>query len=565
MGSREAEAPLGYPRPQLFRDSFISLDGPWEYAFSYESSHPRYFEKGLIVPFSPEVTPGIKRTLKPGEHLFCRKVFSLPKDFVKDLVILRFEAVDQVAKVYLNGNYLGRHVGGYLPFSFEISRFLRESNELVVDVEDDTDASWHARGKQSLKPHGIWYRGQSGIWLPVWLESVPSSYVKSLRITPLYDLRSVRITVVSDVDETAEIILEGRTVETKTNTEKTIPVRDFHPWSPDDPHLYEFSVELGKDKVRSYFGMRKIEVRRGKDGISRIFLNDKPVFLSALLDQGYYGESLLTPPGDEAMIRDIEFAKKLGYNALRKHVKIEPRRWYYHCDRLGMLVLQDFVNGGTAYKFGTIVLPLFTGINKKDDDYGRFGRLDEEGRKEFIAEAEATVRHLYNYPSIIYWTIFNEGWGQFDADEIAELIRKIDGTRLIDEASGWHDQKGGDVSSRHVYFHRFRFRKDPDRADVLSEFGGYALFLPGHGAPKKAFGYRKFKSKGSLTKAIVRLYERDVIPNVKKGLSGAVYTQLSDVETELNGLVTNDRKEEKVDAEAMRRINGKIQEALGEK
>ena len=422
-----------------------------------------------------------------------------------------------------------------------------------------TDTSWHTRGKQKIRKGGIWYTPQSGIWQTVWLESVPEEYISGLHILPLYDEAAVEITVYSDVERPCTARMGLVVAQGETNKPFRMSVQGFTPWSPENPHLYGFSVKMGEDMVESYFGMRKVELREDENGIKRLFLNDKPYFHNGVLDQGYWPDGLYTAPSDEAMIADIQTMKDMGFNMLRKHIKIEPLRWYYHCDRLGMLVWQDMVNGGGKYDPLTVTAPLFTGINIKDDRYARFARQSEEGRRQFRRELDDMINHLFNCVSIVLWVPFNEGWGQFDAAETAEHIRIMDSSRLIDHASGWHDQGAGDVYSRHVYFRPYRFKADDKgRAAALTECGGYSLRIEGHSEKSGEFGYNKLKNADELMAAYRKLYEQELIPSIEKGLSAIVYTQLSDVEGETNGLLTYDREVIKLPVEEIARINRRV-------
>lgn len=379
------DCPLAeYPRPQLVRDSYICLNGPWRYALSQDGSLPQSFDGTIIVPFSPESElSGADFKLNPNEHLFYKRCFTLDKDFNQGRVILHFGAVDQWARVSLNGSVVGEHLGGYTAFSFDITDYLADDgNELLVEVVDLSDTSYHSRGKQKTNRGGIWYTAQSGIWQTVWLESVPRDYIKSLKIVPLYDKSKVHIEAEveteSEVPSNAVAHVFGRDYSLPCD----IALDSFESWSPQNPRLYDFSVTLGQDKVNSYFAMRKFSVQADDKGKKRLFLNNAPYFHHGLLDQGYYSDGLYTPPSDEAMIFDIQTAKSLGFNMLRKHIKIEPLRWYYHCDRLGMLVWQDMINGGGAYSAFTISAPLVTGISLKDNRYRLFARQDERGRQQ---------------------------------------------------------------------------------------------------------------------------------------------------------------------------------------
>lgn len=549
-----------YPRMQMMRESYVCLNGEWDYIISTSDDIPHTFFGKIIVPFSPEAPLSkVNRIVQPDEFIIYRRTFKLDEGFNRGKVFLHFQAVDQIAKVYLNEHYLGEHVGGFLPFSFAIEDYLQEVNTLIVIVKDYSDTSYHSRGKQKIKRGGIWYTPQSGIYMPVWLESTPKEYISSLKITPLFDEGKVEITVLSPADKEIKINFEKRTILASSNTPTKVEITDFHPWTVDDPYLYKFSVMLGDDKVESYFGMRKIAIGLDEQGHKRICLNNKPLFQSGLLDQGYYHDGLLTPSSDKAYIDDIMFAKNLGFNMLRKHIKIESPRWYYHCDRLGMLVWQDFVNGGGQYPFLTTVIPVVLHVHSKDDNYKKFARVDEQGRKEFLKEAKETINLLYNSPSIVLWTIFNEGWGQFDAEKTLAMCRELDHTRLFDHASGWHDQGVGDFRSEHIYFRKYTYQPDKhERAGILSEFGGYHLRIAEHAFSQKDFGYKRMKSVDELTDAIVNLYEKEIIPAAKVGLSAAVYTQLSDVEDELNGLITYDRQVVKIKPSLIKKFNYKL-------
>ena len=559
------ELPLSeYPRMQLVRDSYMCLNGEWDYVIKNTEDLPKHFLDKIIVPFSPEAPLSkVNRVLKPDEYLIYRRFFNLPNGFNKGRVFLHFTAVDQSAKVYLNNHYLGEHIGGFLPFSFEIQEYLKAENELVVIVQDQSDTSYHSRGKQKLKRGGIWYTPQSGIYLPVWLESTPNEYISSLKITPLFDDKKVEIIVKANIESDVVIEIEKRVISGMSNTPITIDLDNMHPWTVDDPYLYKFKVRLKDDEVASYFGMRKISIALDERGKKRFFLNNKPLFQSGLLDQGYYQDGLLTPPSDKDYIDDIMLAKKLGFNMLRKHIKIEAPRWYYHCDRLGILVWQDFVNGGSDYSFLSTVVPVLVQKHSKDNQYKKFGRLDQAGREEFINEARQTIDLLYNSPAVVLWTIFNEGWGQFDAEKVFEEMSKLDPTRLFDHASGWHDQGIGAIKSDHVYFRKYKYQDDKlGRARILSEFGGYQLRVDGHAFNDKNFGYKRMKNSEQLTDAFIRLYQQEIVPAAKEGLAASVYTQLSDVEDELNGLVTYDRQVIKVKAGLIRKINYKLTKGL---
>lgn len=558
-----------YPRPQLRRDSYLNLNGRWQYAIRAGGGAPEAFDGEIIVPFSPEsLLSGVGRQVGPEDTLWYQRTFSLPEGFRRDRVLLHFGAVDQVCKVFVNGELAGEHQGGYLPFALDITDSLAEGeNILALAVTDRTSLSRHAYGKQSFTPGGIWYTPQSGIWQTVWLESVPANYVESLKITPLYDEKRVRLVIRAGDPEGAnvvvrkagEVIAEDWYDGSKDCLELLIRDEHFRPWTPEDPFLYDVTASLkGGDTVEGYFAMRKFGAAE-VDGRKVLALNGRPIFMSGVLDQGYWSDGLYTAPSDEAMVYDIETMKDLGFNMLRKHIKIEPLRWYYHCDRLGMIVWQDLPSGGGRQSpMVTQVLP-FLGVHLKDKDCRRFGREDEESRDQFVQDLYDTVELLYNTPSLAVWVPFNEGWGQFDSLQITQLLWEEDPTRLVDHASGWHDQGGGDFKSRHVYFRPVKLRHDGDRVLALTEFGGYSMAVPGHCASEKLFGYKMYHTAGDLMEAYLRLYQEEVIPHMEeRGLSAAVYTQLSDVEEEVNGILTYDRRLCKLDKAEVRRVNRRL-------
>ena len=542
-----------YPRPQMRRGSFINLNGEWDYAFTAAGEkQPEKWQGKILVPFSPESElSGVGRRLMPDEYLWYRRDWVRPED-MSGRVILHFGAVDQSCTVYINGLRAYRHRGGYLPFEFDATGFLsKEVNELTLSVRDVSDTSFHSRGKQSSSRGGIWYTPQSGIWQTVWAECIPKDCVKKLRITPNYDGAYVEVSADTVGESKASAIFDGQLYPLPAK----IPVPDFEPWTPENPRLYEFSVVCGEDKVYSYFAMRKFSVEEDEKGVKRLFLNNEPLFHNGLLDQGYWPDGLYTAPTDEALAYDIRVAKSMGYNMLRKHIKVEPLRWYYHCDRLGMLVWQDMPCGGGSYNPVVVSAPLLTGSHMKDSAYGMFGRGDTAGRSEFKAELAEMVKHLYNCPCIAMWVIFNEGWGQFDAEKMHDFVRSMDDTRTIDHASGWHDQHIGQVRSDHVYFKKYSFKPDKyGRAVLLSEFGGYAHKVIGHCFSKKDFGYKKFEMPAQLEIGLEELYQQQIRPAVDQGLAAAVYTQISDVEEEVNGLLTYDRKVAKIAPEIMQKI-----------
>ena len=561
-----------YPRPNLKRESYINLNGYWNYAITKLSTIPRVYDGQILVPFSPESTiSGVNKRLNPDEYLWYYREFDSPIAKPNERLILHFGGVDHTATIFINQCEITTHHGGYLPFSIDITDYICENkNTLILRVEDPTDSSYHSRGKQKLKPGGMFYTPASGIWQTVWMECVPNHFIKDLIITPLFDLKSVRIKIVTNDDnaflaqqETMDLFIYSENhmiVNTcyRNTLEKTIELSLIHPWTPDNPFLYDIKITYGNDSITSYFAMRKFSSCSDEHGILRLFLNNEPFFHNGLLDQGYWPESLYTPPSDAAMIFDILKAKNLGFNMLRKHVKIEPLRWYYHCDRIGMLVWQDMINGGSSYHmwFVTYVPTFLTSLSKriKDNNYSLFSRKDPLGRAEFLKETKETIQLLYNFPCISMWVLFNEGWGQFDAIKVTKYVRKLDNTRTIDSTSGWFDQDTGDVKSLHIYFTPLRFKKEL-RTVVLSEFGGYALKIKKHSYSNRLYGYRIYRNKQSLQKAYSKLYYNKIIPGIKDGLSACVYTQLTDIEDEINGLMTYDRKIIKINEDEVRHIN----------
>lgn len=561
----DREHPLPeYPRPQLRRESFLNLNGVWDYAITASGEEPEVWDGEIVVPFSPEAPlSGAARGPAKDEHLHYRRSFTLPEGFQKSRVLLHFGAVDQIAEVFVNGVSAVKHSGGYWPFSADITNLLREGeNVLRVTVRDNADDPTFAYGKQRYKRGGMWYTAQSGIWQTVWLESVPEIYVKSLRITPEYDAARVRIELETAGGSTA-ITCDVRSADGSFVAGSwakdgvcVVPLPGFRAWTPDDPYLYTLDITCGEDHVESYFAMRKFSYM--ELGGHRVFgLNDVPLFHNGLLDQGYYPDGLLTPPSDEAMVNDIETMKRCGFNMLRKHIKIEPLRWYYHCDRLGMIVWQDMVSGGQPYSFLHVsALPTLGKVDLPDKDAKPYGRSGMLSRARFRREMADTVRLLYNCPCIALWTVFNEGWGQFDALDMAMELKKLDATRFIDHASGWQDQGYGEMKSRHIYFRPVKLKND-GRALALTEYGGYILAVDGHRWTDKVFGYRICRNGASLAQDYEKLMREQVLPHIRReGLTAAVYTQITDVEEELNGLMTYDREVLKIPEETLREING---------
>ena len=574
-----------YPRPAMRRDSCEILNGPWQYAITQTAEYPAAWQGSILVPYSPE-TPasGVGRTLQPGQWLHYHRFFAPPAG-EGGRVLLHFGAVDYACAVQVNGHLAGGHRGGYWPFTLDITDLLNGTgrNSLWVAVQDPTGHGTQARGKQTLKPGGMFYPAQSGIWQTVWLERVPDNYIQTLTVTPDYDARTVTVRVHTAkpggaVNLWAMVRAGGVTIaedwgsdEADQDGEVTlnIPEEHFFPWSPDTPFLYDLTVgtnqgeEAGFDTVHSYFALRKWSCAPDAHGVLRFCLNDKPILLNGLLDQGYWPEGLYTPPSDAAVERELSEVKALGFNLLRKHAKIEPQRWYYHCDRLGLIVWQDIVNGGSAYNlwFVTYLTNVLQPLLRRFPDgkacRGLLSRAKPAGREEYAHELADTVQALRCHPCIACWVPFNEGWGQFDAGKAVQALRTLDGTRLVDEASGWFDQGGGDVHSLHNYFYPLRIRPQK-RTVALSEYGGIAWPMPGHEPPRKTYGYGTAKDRQELTARYKKLQLKTVLPQLEKGLSALVYTQLTDVEDEVNGLFTYDRAAVKPDANAVRSVNAAL-------
>lgn len=545
-----------YPRPQFKRDSYINLNGEWKLSFRKNKKIPDSFEYNITVPFSPECPlSGVSRVLAHNEYLIYEKEFDIDDSFNKGRVIIHFGAVDQIATVYINSKEVCTHHGGYTPFSCDITEsIVAGKNVINVVVSDVCEDNEYSRGKQRTKRGGIWYSPQSGIWQTVWIESVPDSYIKSVRITPDFDNEQVKFEF-DGVDDVEITVYDGDNIIAQT-TDKIIKIPDFKSWSPESPFLYDVVFKSGADTVKSYFGMRKFSTGLDDNDVPRLFLNNKPYFHNGLLDQGYYPDGFLTPPSNEAMEFDVKTVKECGFNMLRKHIKIEPLLWYHYCDVNGILVWQDMVNGGGNYGLEISVLP-FIGVNLDDTKYKTFKRTNKAARDSYYNELKEMLDALYNCPCIALWVPFNEGWGQFDSAKAYEFIKKYDSTRTVDSASGWHDRGVTDVISKHIYFTPIVVKKG-DKPWLLTEFGGLGIRVKGHTFNDKMFGYKVYTSKQSLTNAYKRLFNNTIIPQIPKALAATVYTQVTDVEDELNGLLTYDREIMKIDKSVLQEINKKV-------
>ena len=506
-------------------------------------------------------------SLNPGMILYYKKIIDLSKLENKGRYLLHFGAVDQFTTVYINDKKVDH------PFYFDITNYIQNisKTEILVKVIDNYSANGAAFGKQGEPRRRIYYQKTGGIWQTVWIESVPNIYIKDIKITPYYDDHCVSfyLTLPENINNN-DINAKNTECEVKIlndqkeiiSTGKILPYKeinislpnDFRSWSPEDPYLYNVEYTFDKDRVKSYFGMRKFSIDYDHKNIRRLLLNNKPYFQNGVLDQGFWPDGIYTAPSDEALKYDIKTMKDLGFNMLRKHIKIEPLRWYYHCDTLGMLVWQDQPSGG-SYPYNTADESFYY----TDDDYEMYNRTSEIGRLNFIRDMKRTLDLLYNSPCISTWVPFNEGWGQFDSVKIANMVKGIDKTRFVDHTSGYVDHFGPDFRSLHIYFDTIEIKKDElDRPIVLSEYGGYGLRIKGHLGCTEYFSYIMFQNKEELTNAIKKLIKDEIYPNMEKGLCAAVYTQLSDIEQEINGFLTYDRKVLKVNVKEIKEVNDMI-------
>ena len=540
-----------YPRPQLRRRNYVNLNGQWGFSVSEDPQLPTNYDRSILVPFCPESKlSGIGEHFSEGSYLFYRKQFSRPEG---QRVLLHIGAADQELTCYVNQKEVGSHFGGYEAMTFDITDELQAENEIILRCKDDLRSHVYPYGKQVMKRGGMWYTPVSGIWQTVWLESVPKDYVNYIDIQ--VSLTAATITLTPPMD--GSVICEGKTYPL-TAGKAVITPETPRLWTPETPELYPFTVEAGEDRFESYFALRTLEAKTVK-GLPRLCLNGKPYFFHGLLDQGYWPDGLFTPAAPECYAEDILAVKAMGFNTLRKHIKVEPEEFYYQCDKLGMVVFQDMVNNGDYNFLRDTVSPTFLSQHRND----RKMHPDEATRKAFLACMEATVRQLKNHPSICYWTIFNEAWGQFDSTPVYRQLKAMDPSRIIDTTSGWFRGSESDVESLHIYFDMWHRLKPSDKPIVLSEFGGFTYAAPGHiWNPANSYGYGGCKTPEALTKRLQDIYEKRVIPAVKKGLCASIYTQISDVEDEINGLLTYDRRLCKPEKESMLAIAQKLKDAL---
>ena len=549
---REATGWEVYPRPQMRRENWVNLNGMWEFSVTGRDTEQ------IRLPFCPEsVLSGVGKHLGEGAVLCYSRRVTLPKSYETGRVLLHIGAADQKLECCVNRKRLGSHAGGYEAMTFDItSALVPGENEITLLCRDHLDDKSFPYGKQ-VKPEnrgGMWYTPVSGIWQSVWLERVPERYIERLSIQN----RGYGVTIDIGMDVPGKVTVAGLGEFPLVGGRVTITPEKPHLWSPEDPYLYDFTVETEEDRAESYFAIRSLEVKQvGK--YPRLCLNGKPYFFHGLLDQGYCPDGLFTPPDPRCYADDILALKALGFNTLRKHIQVEPEEFYYQCDKLGMIVWQDMVNNGEYQFFRDTALPT-VGIQKLPD---RFLGQKEESKARFQDCARGTVNQLKNHPSIVLWTIFNEGWGQFDADGMYDWFRTLDDTRFVDTTSGWFRGRRTDVDSRHVYFRKIRLRGDGKKPLILSEFGGKTYRVEGHVYnPDKTYGYGSCESLEQLNEKVAALYREEVLPAIDRGLCAAIYTQVSDVEDEINGVLTYDRTLRKLTPEAMGPVAAAIEEKM---
>ena len=557
-----------YPRPIMERNDWKNLNGLWKYAITKKGDPtPAAYQGDILVPFAVESSlSGVGKMINEKEELWYQRTFDIPSAWRGKQILLHFGAVDWKAEVWVNDVKVGEHTGGFTPFYFDITSVLNKgNNDLVVKVWDPSDRGEQPRGKQIANPHGIWYTPVTGIWQTVWLEPVATQYITNLKTTPDIDNNSVKVEVAANTTSADKVevkVFDGKNLVAKGAALNGVPVELTMPanaklWSPDSPFLYNMEVTLYKDgkaidQVKSYTAMRKYSIRKGQNGITRLQLNNKDYFQFGPLDQGWWPDGLYTAPTDEALVYDLKKTKDFGYNIVRKHVKVEPARWYTHCDQLGLIVWQDMPNGGPSpqwqarnYFNGTEVI--------------RSAASEANYRKEW----KEIIDCLYSYPSIAVWVPFNEAWGQFKTPEIVAWTKEYDPSRLVNPASGGNHYTCGDILDLHHYPGPNMFLYDPRRATVLGEYGGIGLVVEGNTwvNDKKNWGYVKFNTSDEVTNEYIK-YGKHLLELIRKGFSAAVYTQTTDVEGEINGLMTYDRKVIKMNEAKDREINQQICNSL---
>lgn len=545
-----------YPRPNLVRDSYLSLNGKWDYKVSKDKKLPKSYQGFINVPYAIESPlSGVNHLLEPDEYIFYKRTVNLDESFKGKEIIIHFDGVDQIADVFIDSKNVFSHSGGYS--AFEVHLKYVESFELVVRVKDVTDSLYYERGKQVLNPTGWFYSSSSGIYKPVWIEGVSSNYVQEVLIRSYPDEKEISVYVKTSVAGIVTLKIGDLTRTISTDKKEVIKFDSIHLWSPDDPFLYQVEVSSPFDKVSTYFAFRKIEIKEDKKGFKRIYLNGEKIFISGLLNQGYYYLGNLTPRSYKDYEDDISKTKELGFNCLRVHIKIENQMFYYLADKLGMLLIQDFPCGGRPYKFVNVVAPrIFTFLNEKNITYKKLGREDEQGRKDFVNLAFEIVHKYLFHPSIIIYTIFNEGWGEFEPSKLYKALKRRYPSVLFDTASGWYDAES-DFYSIHTYtFPKMNRRDKKKRAFIISEMGGMGLKVKDHSYFEGFFSHGPCKDEHKLNMKFDSLYKRDILPMIKKrGLNMTIYTELCDCESEYNGILTFDREVLKLEKMRVKHVN----------
>ena len=556
-----------YPRPIMERNDWKNLNGLWKYAITPKGTPaPAAYQGDILVPFAVESSlSGVGKMINEKEELWYQRTFDVPSAWRGKQILLHFGAVDWKAEVWVNDVKVGEHTGGFTPFYFDITSVLNKgNNDLVVKVWDPSDRGEQPRGKQIANPHGIWYTPVTGIWQTVWLEPVATQYITNLKTTPDIDNNSVKVEVAANTTSADKVevkVFDGKNLVAKGAALNGVPVELAMPanaklWSPDSPFLYNMEVTLYKDgkaidQVKSYTAMRKFSIRKGQNGITRLQLNNKDYFQFGPLDQGWWPDGLYTAPTDEALVYDLKKTKDFGFNMIRKHVKVEPARWYAHCDRIGIIVWQDMPNGDKMHEW-----------NQRDYFTGADLTRTPQSEAIYFKEWKEIMDYLYSYPCIGVWVPFNEGWGQFKTEETANLTKQYDGTRLVNAASGGNHYTCGDMLDIHSYPGPEPFLYDARRANVIGEYGGIGYVVKGHvWEADRNWGDIRFNTSKEVTDEYVK-YAQELKKLALKGFTGAVYTQTSDVEIEVNGLMTYDRKVIKVDEKRIREINLEICNSL---
>lgn len=555
-----------YPRPQMVRDRWMNLNGLWEYAITPIDASPEKMDGRILVPFAVEsALSGVGRAVTENDALWYEREFTVPEDWTGQRILLHFGAVDWKAEVFVDEQLAGEHTGGYAPFSFDITDLLGKGRKhtLKLKVTDRTDKWFQPRGKQVSNPEGIWYTAVTGIWQTAWMEPVPASYIDSYYAVSDIDAGTLAVNVDADIEQgdVVEVVLlaDGAPVAKAEGREVVLPVPQMKLWSPADPYLYDLEIKVLRDGaaidcVKGYAAMRKISYARDNAGHKRMLLNNQPLFQYGPLDQGWWPDGLYTAPSDEALAFDIEKTKEMGFNLIRKHVKVEPARWYWHCDRLGMLVWQDMPS----------IADNSTGVwGNRAYDSGTDSQVTEEGKANYYKEWSEIIEAFKIFPCIVSWVPFNEAWGQFDTEEVVKFTRSLDPTRLINYASGGNFIKcSGDILDLHNYPHPEMYLYDKDYINILGEYGGIGWPVEGHlWQPDRNWGYVQFKSADEVLDTYEK-YADMLIGLIDDGFAGAIYTQTTDVEIEVNGLMTYDRKVVKLDMDRLGAINRRVIESM---